>query len=129
MRAHTALRFAVLIIAALFACAATAEAQTPGGLGCAGGGGENCRPPAGTGTPVDDLAAALGRLAEARNATDAADARSEALAILEGTPLPGRAYSGIPLLNWNAPAKILAVPAATAEGDKPVVEIREVRFP
>src|SRR4051794_13989316 len=124
MRVPTPLRFVVLIIAALLACAATAEAQTPGGLGCAGGAGESCRPPAETGSPVDDLASALDRLADARDASAAAAARAEALAILEGTPLPGRAYSGIPLLNWNAPAKVRTVPA-----DGAPVEIREVRFP
>jgi streptogramin lyase len=123
MRATTVLRLAVLIISALLASAATAEAQAQGELGCADGGGENCRPPAGAGAPVDDLAAALARLAGAPDATVAADARAEALAILEGTPIAGRAYSGIPLLNWNAPAKVLTVPAGEP------VEIREVRFP
>src|ERR671917_180231 len=53
----------------------------------------------------------------------ASAARAEALAILEGTPLPGRVYSGIPLLNWNAPAKVRTVPAGGT------VEVREVRFP
>ncbi|HWT24353.1 MAG TPA: hypothetical protein VN213_12685, partial [Solirubrobacteraceae bacterium] len=70
-----------------------------------------------------DLAAALRRLAAAPDAGAATAARDEALAILEGTPLPGRPYSGIPLLNWNAPAKVKTVRA----GD--TVEVREVRFP
>src|SRR5918997_360259 len=74
-------------------------------------------------SPEEDLAAALGRMAAAPDADAADDARREALAILAGEPLPGRVYDGIPLLNWNAPAKVKTVPAGGT------VEVREVRFP
>ena len=76
-----------------------------------------------TDSPEDDLDDALRALAAATDADAAAAARAEALAILEGTPLPGRPYSGIPLLNWNAPAKVKTVPAGGT------VDVREVRFP
>ena len=76
-----------------------------------------------TDSPEDDLDDALRALAGATDADAAAAARAEALAILEGTPLPGRPYSGIPLLNWNAPAKVKTVPAGGT------VDVREVRFP
>ncbi len=75
-----------------------------------------------TGAPDDDLAAALARMADAADATTAADARQEALDILEGNPLPGRVYSGLPLLNWDLPGRVRDVPAG---GE---VTIREVRF-
>src|SRR5919107_1272622 len=64
-----------------------------------------------SGAPEDDLASALDALAGAPDAAAAAAARDEALAILEGDPLLGRPYSGIPLLNWNPAAKIKTVPA------------------
>jgi len=73
--------------------------------------------------PEDDLLAALDALAAAADTTAAAQARGEALAILQGDPLPGRAYSGIPLLNWNAPAKVRTVPAG---GE---VVVNQVRTP
>src|SRR5690242_344696 len=78
---------------------------------------------AATDSPEDDLDDALRALAAATDVDAAAAARAEALAILEGTPLPGRPYSGIPLLNWNAPAKVKTVPAGGT------VDVREVRFP
>ena len=61
-------------------------------------------------TPEDDLAAALDDLADAADVEAAEAARRRALDILEGNPVPNAAYSGIPLLNWNAPAKVKAVP-------------------
>ncbi|MGI8780882.1 MAG: hypothetical protein ACR2L8_12100 [Solirubrobacteraceae bacterium] len=140
MHARSAICLLILLIAALMLPAAGAEAEVVGELGCAGGAGERCRPLAdpctpaddsGTalaglgspGAPVDDLAAALERLAVAGDPVVADAAQAEALAILEGAPLARRAYSGIPLLNWNAPAKLRTVPAGGT------VEIREVRFP
>jgi hypothetical protein len=74
-----------------------------------------------SGAPEDDLLAALDALADAPDVAAAVRARDEALAILEGTPLPGRAYSGIPLLNWNAPAKVKSVPAG---GEVTVTQVR-----
>lgn len=76
---------------------------------------------ASSGAPEDDLHEALDALAAAADAASAIRARDEALAILEGRPLPGRAYSGIPLLNWNAPAKVKAVPAG---GEVTVTQVR-----
>src|SRR3954453_13584365 len=77
------------------------------------------------GAPEDDLEAALARLAAAGTGSEADAARSAALAILEGDARPGRptAYAGLPLLNWDAPAKVKVVPAGG------VVDVREVRFP
>ena len=106
-----------------------------GSRGCVGATAQQpgCRPLANTiplsGTeaaspaqPEDDLAAALAAMAGAGDAAAAADARTRALAVLEGTPIAGRAYSGIPLLNWNAPAKVKTVPAGGT------VEVRQVRY-
>ena len=81
-------------------------------------------PAAGTGdttSPEDDLADALDTLATAPTPATATAARTLALAILEGDPLPRKAYSGIPLLNWNAPAKVQTVPAG---GNVTVTEVR-----
>src|SRR6478736_6451660 len=75
-----------------------------------------------TGSPEDDLAQALDTLADAPDAATAADARTLAISILEGDPLPRKIYSGLPLLNWNAPAKVKTVPAG---GN---VTVDEVRF-
>src|SRR4051812_5929319 len=91
-------------------------AQVAGAPGCRGTSGPACLPladAAGTsGAPEDDLAAALANLARATTDGEAGGARATALAILEGDPQPGRAtaYAGIPLLNWNAPAKVRTVP-------------------
>src|SRR5262249_31479159 len=49
-----------------------------------------------TGSPEDDLLTALDDLASARDAGAAAKARTLALSILEGDPLPRKPYSGIP---------------------------------
>ncbi|MDQ2911271.1 MAG: hypothetical protein M3R39_09705, partial [Actinomycetota bacterium] len=65
-------------------------------------------------SPEDDLAGALDALGAAATAGDAAAAaaaRQLALDILEGNPIAKKAYSGIPLLNWNSPAKVKTVPA------------------
>src|SRR3954464_9962008 len=77
------------------------------------------------GDPDGDLVAALdsmGAAAAANNRSAAASARTLALNILEGNPIGGKAYSGMPLLNWNSPAKIKNVPAG---GN---VVVREVRW-
>lgn len=74
------------------------------------------------GDPESDLADALAQLSSAGDASTATDARTRALAILEGAPLDKKTYSGIPLLNWNAPAKVKTVPAGGT------VDVREVRF-
>jgi streptogramin lyase len=75
-----------------------------------------------TGSPEDDLAEALDDLSTAPDVATAASARTLALSILEGDPIPRKVYSGIPLLNWNAPAKVKTVPAG---GN---VTVSEVRF-
>jgi hypothetical protein len=74
------------------------------------------------GSAEDDLGTALDTLASAPNPTIASSARTLALNILEGNQIAGKAYSGIPLLNWNSPAKIKTVPAG---GN---VTVNEVRF-
>jgi streptogramin lyase len=74
------------------------------------------------GTPENDLAQALQDLAGAGTTDAVATARKLALDILEGNPLAGKAYSGLPLLNWNAPQKIKPVPPG---GN---VDVREVRY-
>ena len=131
------MRLLLIVLVALLVAPQTARAD-----GCAGGKGPGCRPLAepvspeddpadvltelgSSASPVDDLEAAIRRLgaADASTRERAAAARAEALAILEGTPLDGRVYSGIPLLNWNAPAKVKTVPAGGT------VEVREVRYP
>src|SRR3954464_3930733 len=63
------------------------------------------------GTPENDLASALDAMASAASASEAEDARRRAVDILEGNPIAKRAYSGIPLLNWNPPSKVKTVPA------------------
>ena len=73
-------------------------------------------------SPEDDLADALDNLAAATTAEQAADARGLALDILEGDPVAGAVYSGIPLLNWNSAAKIKDV-AANA-----TVDVTQVRW-
>jgi virginiamycin B lyase len=74
------------------------------------------------GSPDDDLDAALSQLADAPDVAAATAARKLALDILEGNPIPGKTYSGIPLLNWNPLAKVKTVPAG---GE---VTVREIRF-
>jgi hypothetical protein len=77
------------------------------------------------GDPESDLAAALDSMGAAAAANDrakAASARNLAVDILEGNPIGGKAYSGMPLLNWNSPAKVKNVPAG---GN---VVVREVRW-
>ena len=73
-------------------------------------------------TPEDDLGAALDALRDASSAPDAQDARRRALDILLGDAIPGKVYSGMPLLNWDVPRKIKDVPPG---GD---VRVREVRY-
>jgi streptogramin lyase len=73
-------------------------------------------------TPEDDLAAALDELGSADDPAVAEAAVARAIDILEGNPVPHAAYSGIPLLNWNAPAKVKTVPAGG------VVTVRVVRY-
>ena len=75
------------------------------------------------GSPEDDLAAALRAMRSAPDAAAAGKAADEARAILAGEPLEGRAYSGIPLLNWNVPARVRRVPAGGA------VTVTVVRHP
>src|SRR6185503_1424074 len=74
------------------------------------------------GTPENDLAAALDAMAGANTAAEADAARGLALDILEGNPIAKKAYSGIPLLNWNSPAKVKFVPAGGT------VEVTQVRW-
>jgi hypothetical protein len=77
------------------------------------------------GDPETDLGLALDTMGVAAANNDrakATSARQLALDILEGNPIAKKAYSGMPLLNWNSPAKIKSVPAG---GN---VVIREVRW-
>src|SRR6202011_675364 len=74
------------------------------------------------GTPEDDLRNALDALAGAADTATASSALQQALDILEGNPLPTKAYSGIPLLNWNVAAKVKTVPAGGT------VTVNQVRF-
>lgn len=77
------------------------------------------------GNPEDDLAGALDVLADPDPTIDSiarAAARERALAILDGTPIAGKAYSGMPLLNDNPAAKVKTVP------DGGTVTVRMVRF-
>src|SRR3954470_19694887 len=73
-------------------------------------------------TPQDDLGGGLDALRDASSASDAQDARRRALDILEGNPISDRSYSGMPLLNWDAPRKIKDV----SPGGE--VRVREVRY-
>src|SRR5437660_7053531 len=73
-------------------------------------------------TPEDDLGAALDALRDASSVSDAQAARRRALDILVGNPIAGKAYSGMPLLNWDVPSKIKDVPPG---GD---VQVRALRF-
>src|SRR3954468_23736245 len=73
-------------------------------------------------TPEDDLGAALDALRDASSASAAQDARRRALDILVGNDVADRSYSGMPLLNWDAPRKIKDVPPG---GE---VRVREVRY-
>lgn len=73
-------------------------------------------------SPEEDLAAALAVMASTNDVTQANTARQRAIDILEGNPIPGVAYSGIPLLNANPAAKTKVVPA-----NGPVV-VNIVRF-
>ncbi|HMC52098.1 MAG TPA: hypothetical protein VKI64_05000, partial [Acidimicrobiales bacterium] len=73
-------------------------------------------------TPTDDLRDALQALAAATDSATASTARQQAIDILEGNPLPGRPYSGMPLLSWNLATKVKTVPAGGA------VVVNEVRF-
>ena len=73
-------------------------------------------------TPEDDLGAALDALRDASSVSDAQAARRRALDILLGNPISRKAYSGMPLLNWDVPRKIKDVPPG---GD---VRVREVRY-
>src|SRR3954452_18643597 len=77
------------------------------------------------GDPETDLTAALDAMGAAAAANDrgkATSSRNLAIDILEGNPIGGKAYSGMPLLNWNSPAKVKNVPAG---GN---VVVREVRW-
>src|SRR4051794_459229 len=74
------------------------------------------------GTPENDLAAALDAMAGAASASQAEDARRRAVDILEGNPISKKAYSGIPLLNWNPPSKVKTVPAGGT------VDVTQVRW-
>src|SRR3954453_2659813 len=74
------------------------------------------------GTPENDLAAALDAMASAASASEAEDARRRAVDILEGNPIGKKAYSGIPLLNWNPPSKVKTVPAGGT------VDVTQVRW-
>src|SRR2546426_1073665 len=74
--------------------------------------------PGSPGSPEDGLGDALARLAVAPDAATATPASPAALTIPEGTgscsagsPDEKKAYCGIALLNYDAPAKVKTVPA------------------
>jgi streptogramin lyase len=73
-------------------------------------------------SPEEDLSAALAQIGSTTDTATAGKARQLALDILEGNAIPGKPYSGLPLLNWNVPARVQTVPAGGT------VTIREVRF-
>lgn len=62
-------------------------------------------------SPTDDLTAAFKRIKSsiARGGAPDSDSIKLALDILEGNPVPDRAYSGMPLLHYNGPNKIKKV--------------------
>jgi hypothetical protein len=62
-------------------------------------------------SPEEVLVDALDALAAAPDPAAAARARQQAIDVLEGNPLPATAFDGIPLLNWNSPAKVKTVAA------------------
>ena len=72
-------------------------------------------------SPEEDLTDAIDALATAPDAASATAARQRALDILEGNPIAGKSYSGIPLLNWNLPEKVKTVPAG---GTVSITEVR-----
>ena len=76
-------------------------------------------------SPTDDLRAALEAIArlaaqptrEAVEVEQLRQAIQRGLDVLEGNPLPGRAYSGLPVLHYLGPEKVRAVvPALDATG-------------
>jgi len=73
-------------------------------------------------SPDEDIVAALNGLASASTASDAAHWRQLAIDVLEGNPIVGKAYSGIPLLAWNPASKEKAVAANSA------TTVTEIRF-
>lgn len=73
-------------------------------------------------TPFQDLRQALATLASATDPDAIRAARQLAIDVLEGNPVTGRAYSGLPLLDWNEPSRVRDVPAGGT------VVVNEVRF-
>jgi len=58
-------------------------------------------------SPTDDLVASFNQIMDSANANGKVDGVAVQLAIdiLEGNPVPGRVYSGFPLLHYNGPDK------------------------
>ncbi|MBA3327041.1 MAG: hypothetical protein H0T43_01900, partial [Solirubrobacterales bacterium] len=80
------------------------------------------------GDPESDLDLALATMAGSDSSPDqVAGAVQRALDILEGNPIAKKAYSGIALLNWNAPAKVKTVPGGNTEAQRTVV-VNQVRW-
>src|SRR4051794_28615311 len=100
--------------ASLANTSAALRANVDGTAGCETGPGPRCEVMALPGTsgaqaPEDDLADALSGRAATSAPAVAAHAVGRARAILAGDPVPGRAYSGMGLLNWNVFAKVRTV--------------------
>ncbi len=80
-------------------------------------------------SPTDDLATAFKQIKNRQGSTAAA--AQKAIDILEGNPVPGRQYSGLPLLHYNGPDKVKkVVPTFDAAGNKTggVVEVHQIWF-
>lgn len=80
-------------------------------------------------SPTDDLATAIKQIKESKGANAAAV--QLAIDVLEGNPIPGRQYSGMPMLHYNGPDKVKHVEALyDEEGNKigGIVEIHQVWF-
>lgn len=80
-------------------------------------------------SPTDDLSKAFKQIAK-RDASSAG-AVQRAIDILEGNPVSGRMYSGLPLLHYNGPNKVKRVQAVyDGTGNKigGMVEIHQVWF-
>jgi len=73
-------------------------------------------------SPDEELDAALVGLAGASDGAAVARLRQRALDVLEGNPIAGKVWSGIPLLALNGAGKVKTVPAGGS------VTVTEVRF-
>ncbi|MCL7421122.1 MAG: hypothetical protein M8364_09490 [Methylobacter sp.] len=79
-------------------------------------------------SPTDDLAMAFKKIKDS-NGSNAA-AVQKAIDVLEGNPIPGRNYSGMPMLHYNGPDKVKHVQPIFENGVKVggIVEIHQIWF-